>query len=130
MWVTRNVRGRSPPSASSNVPKHDSGPGSTSTSPTCQQPITRGRPRCIRSMTLIGWGCSGSGERPGVVVPRLGRLGLEVDDCRRLGVVGALVSELAFTDGRGVLRLVLGKRGLVAELRIAGLDHDLAFAVR
>ena len=111
MWVSSSARGRSSPSASSSVGRHDSGPGSTSTSPTCQQPITRGRPRCMRSITLIGRGCSGSGERPGVLVARLGRLGLEVDDRRRLGVIGAVARELAFADVRGVLRLVFRKAG-------------------
>src|SRR6185437_12982183 len=124
MWVSSRARGCLPSSSSSSVGRHDSGPGSTSTSPTCQQPITRGRPRCMGSMTLIGWGCSSLGQRPGVVVTRLGRLGLEVDDRRRLGVVRVLVSELAFADVGGVLRLVFRKGGLLRDRALAGLRQS------
>ena len=62
MWVSSSARGRSSPSASSSVGRHEPGPGSISTSPTCQQPITRGRPRCMSSMILIGLGCGCSGS--------------------------------------------------------------------
>ncbi len=51
MWVSSRARGRTSPSASSSTGRQDVGPGSISTSPTCQQPITRSRPRCMRSIT-------------------------------------------------------------------------------
>jgi hypothetical protein len=56
-------------------------------------------------------------------------LGLEVDDRRRLGVIGVLVTELAFADARGVLRLVLRKRGLVLDIRLRRLGRYRAVAV-
>src|SRR4051794_37282298 len=128
MWVKSNARGCSPPSAWSSVGRQDSGPGSTSTSSTCQHPITRGRSRCMRSMTLIGRDrrrCSG--QRPAVVVRRA--LDVEVDDRRRRSVVEVVLSEalLALEIGRfglvrggfgrilGGLQRVLAELGLVLE---------------
>src|SRR3954462_15705502 len=65
MWVSSSARGRSPPSASSSVSMDDWGPGSTSAPSTCQQPITWGRPKCITSITRIGfaYGCWGRSRR-------------------------------------------------------------------
>ena len=42
MWVSSSARGRSPPSPSSSVGRHEVGPGSITTSSTSQEPITRG----------------------------------------------------------------------------------------
>ncbi len=54
MWVSRSARGSQSPSASSSVGRHELGPGSISTSSSCQTPITRSRPRCMASINRIG----------------------------------------------------------------------------
>src|SRR5437762_11990409 len=53
MCVSSSAAGGSPSSAATSVSSQDCGPGSTSTSPTCQQQITLGRPRWLTSMARM-----------------------------------------------------------------------------
>src|SRR5579875_3380009 len=136
MCVRSRARGRQPPNSSNNRPRPELGPGSTSTSSTCQHPITRSCPRWRTSITRI----AGLGVSLGMVGTKRrhdrGRLRIRVGLWSRAGHMTLLrIRVLAAAAAVGSLRaLVRELRALVREttlariLTLTGLTAPLARA--
>src|SRR5579875_265642 len=128
MCVRSRARGRQPPNSSNNRPRPELGPGSTSTSSTCQHPITRSCPRWRTSITRI----AGLGVSLGMVGTKRrhdrGRLRIRVGLWSRAGHMTLLrIRVLAAAAAVGSLRaLVRELRAPVRELRALVRETTLA----